>query len=100
MNIFSRSHFEFISYKITNISILFLFKSNYKYNKMNDKDREELKKRLRARIEEGKISRSSKSAKQDILDKTLKNMGIDKEKLEKDMEEVKKQGGLTINLNK
>jgi hypothetical protein len=67
---------------------------------MNDKDREELKKRLRARIEEGKISRSSKSAKQDILDKTLKNMGIDKEKLEKDMEEVKKQGGLTINLNK
>lgn len=67
---------------------------------MNDKDREELKKRLRARIEEGKISRSSKVVKQDILDKTLKNMGIDKEKLEKDMEEVKKQGGLTINLNK
>jgi hypothetical protein len=67
---------------------------------MNDNDREELKKRLKARIEEGKISRSSKLAKQDILDKTLKNMGIDKEKLEKDMEEVKKQGGLTINLNK
>jgi len=67
---------------------------------MNDNDREELKKRLKARIEEGKISRSSKLAKQDILDKTLKNMGIDKEKLEKDMKEVKKQGGLTINLNK
>jgi len=67
---------------------------------MNDNEREELKKRLKARIEEGKISRSSKLAKQDILDKTLKNMGIDKEKLEKDMEEVKKQGGLTINLNK
>lgn len=67
---------------------------------MNDNDREELKKRLKARIEEGKISRSSKLVKQDILDKTLKNMGIDKEKLKKDMEEVKKQGGLTINLNK
>jgi hypothetical protein len=67
---------------------------------MNDNEREELKKRLKARIEEGKISRSSKLAKQDILDKTLKNMGIDKEKLEKDMEEVRKQGGFSINLNK
>ena len=66
----------------------------------NENDRKELKSKLRAKLEEGKIMRSSKKTKQQILDKTLKSMDIDTEKLKKDMEELKKQGGLSINLNK
>lgn len=66
----------------------------------NENDRKELKAKLRAKLEEGKIMRSTKQTKQQILDKTLKSMDIDTEKLKKDMEELKKQGGLSINLNK
>lgn len=66
----------------------------------NENDRKELKAKLRAKLEEGKIMRSSKQTKQQIFDKTLKSMDIDTEKLRKDMEELKKQGGLSINLNK
>jgi hypothetical protein len=66
----------------------------------NENDRKELKAKLRAKLEEGKIMRSTKQTKQQIFDKTLKNMDIDPEKLRKDMEELKKQGGLSINLNK
>jgi hypothetical protein len=66
----------------------------------NETDRKELKAKLRSKLEEGKIMRSSKQTKQQIFDKTLKSMDIDTEKLRKDMEELKKQGGLSINLNK
>jgi len=62
--------------------------------------RNELKNKLRAKLEERKINRSTKETKEKILTKTLKKMNIDKEKLKKDMEEVKKQGGLSFNLNK
>ena len=66
----------------------------------NETDRKELKAKLRSKLEEGKIMRSSKQTKQQIFDKTVKSMDIDTEKLRKDMEELKKQGGLSINLNK
>lgn len=66
----------------------------------NETNRNELKAKLRLKLEEGKIMRSSKQTKQQIFDKTLKSMDIDTEKLRKDMEELKKQGGLSINLNK
>jgi hypothetical protein len=66
----------------------------------NETNRKELKAKLRLKLEEGKIMRSSKQTKQQIFDKTLKSMDIDTEKLRKDMEELKKQGGLSINLNK
>lgn len=59
----------------------------------------ELKNMLRAKISEKRIERSSKQSRENILDKTLKDIGIDKEKFKKDLEEVKKQGGLDINLS-
>lgn len=63
-------------------------------------ERNELRNKLKAKLEERKITRSSKKTKENILTKTLKKMNIDKEKLKADMEEVRKQGGLSINLNK
>jgi hypothetical protein len=51
---------------------------------------------LRAKLGEQRIRRSSKHAKDRILEQTLKQVGIDKKKLQEDMEAVKKQGGLTI----
>ena len=62
-------------------------------------NREELRNRLKAKIGEKKISRSTKETKDQILGKTLKQIGIDKEKLKKDIENVKKVGGLEINLS-
>ena len=53
---------------------------------------------LRAKIEEKRIQRNNKHAKDIILEKTLKQMGIDKKKFQEDMDLVKKQGGLEMNL--
>lgn len=65
---------------------------------MGDK-RDELRKKLRAKIEEGAIKRSTKKVQQTILDKTLKDMGIDKEKLKKDMETLQKENGGVLEFN-
>jgi hypothetical protein len=65
-----------------------------------EEERKELRLRLKEKIQEGKITRSSKKTKEQILDKTLKKMGIEKDKLIEDMTAVKKEGGLSINLNK
>ena len=62
------------------------------------KSKEELKKILHSKIAEKRISRGTKLQKENILKKTLKNMGIDKDKFKKDLEDVKKQGGLEINI--
>ena len=62
--------------------------------------RDELRAKLRAKIGEDRIKRSSKRQKDEILKTTLKDMGIDKEKMQKDMEAVKKQGGFSMTLNK
>jgi hypothetical protein len=64
------------------------------------KEREKLRQKLRYKIGEGRISRSNKQHKELILEKTLKKMGLDKDKLKADIEAVKKQGGLTLNLSK
>ena len=66
---------------------------------MEDK-REELRAKLRAKLSESKINRSSKKQKDQILTTTLKDMGIDKDRLTADMEAVKKEGGFTLNLSK
>mgnify|MGYP003332040087 FL=1 len=66
---------------------------------MDDK-REELRAKLRAKLSESKINRSSKKQKDQILTTTLKDMGIDKDRLTADMEAVKKEGGFTLNLSK
>jgi hypothetical protein len=75
------------------------FKKSVGVNKMENK-REELRAKLRAKLSESKINRSSKKQKDQILTTTLKDMGIDKDRLTADMEAVKKEGGFTLNLSK
>jgi ribosomal protein S4 len=60
----------------------------------NDKKekRAELVKKLRSKIGEKSIKRSSKISKENILDKTLGEMGIDKTRFMKDLEAVNKNG--------
>jgi hypothetical protein len=65
----------------------------------SENNRELLRAKLRDKVEESRIERSNKNIKNKILHQTLKEMGIDRDKLTKDMEEVKKEG-LTINLTK
>ena len=65
-----------------------------------ESNRDELRRKLRAKIEESRISRGSKQSKEKVLETTLKRMGLDKDKLKADIEALKKQGGLTINLPK
>tara|TARA_B100001094_G_scaffold323278_2_gene373864 strand:+ start:396 stop:599 length:204 start_codon:yes stop_codon:yes gene_type:complete len=67
---------------------------------MENPIRDELRAKLRAKLSESRISRSSKKQKDQILTTTLKDMGIDKAKLTADMEAVKKEGGFTLNLSK
>lgn len=55
----------------------------------------ETRKKLREKIEEKRIQRNTKEAKEKVLDQTLKSMGIDRKKLQEDLEKVKKEGGLT-----
>jgi SMC interacting uncharacterized protein involved in chromosome segregation len=62
--------------------------------------RNELRTKLRNKLEDSKMTRFTKQNKEKILEKSLKQMNIDKEKLKKDIEEVNNQGGLTFNLNK
>lgn len=59
-------------------------------------DQKELRNMLRAKIAEKKIERSDKKQKEKILEKTLKNIGIDKDQFKKDLEKVKENGGLEI----
>jgi hypothetical protein len=60
--------------------------------------RKELSNLLKSKLGEKRINRTSKLNKELILDKTLKELGIEKDKFKADLEAVKKQGGLEINL--
>ena len=60
----------------------------------------ELSKLLKAKLGEKCIGRSSKKAKEEILTKTLNHLGIEKDKFKADLEAVKKQGGLEINMKR
>jgi|688.fasta_scaffold32015_6 hypothetical protein len=60
--------------------------------------RKELSNLLKSKLGEKRINRSSKLNKELILNKTLKELGIEKDKFKADLEAVKKQGGLEINL--
>jgi len=68
---------------------------------MSDKNKltkKELRNMLRSKIGEKRIQRSTKQQKERVLEKTLKDIGIDKEKFKADIEAVKKQGGFTLNM--
>ena len=54
------------------------------------------RKNLRAIIEEKRLIRSGRHVKEKALDKTFKDLGLDREKFQQDLETVKKAG---INLD-
>ena len=60
--------------------------------------REVLLNKLSEKIGEKGINRSTKKNKEKILEKGLKDLGIDQEKFKEDLEKIKKQSGLEINL--
>lgn len=57
------------------------------------KSRQELRQKLRAKIEERQIHRCPKEQKDKIITDTLKSCGIDKEKLMNELELIQKAGG-------
>ena len=61
--------------------------------------RVELLQKLRGKIGEHKMKRSSKETREKVFSEGLKEMGIDKEKFKEDLENIKKQGGLNISLD-
>ena len=69
-------------------------------NEVSNELRDKLRAKLRAKLGEKKIDRSSKYAKEAIIDDNLKKIGIDKDKFKADLEAVRKQGGLEINIKK
>jgi len=60
--------------------------------------REELRQKLRYKLYEKKMQRSSNEVKNEIISKSFDKNGVDLEKLKKDLEEVKKAGGLEFKL--
>jgi len=66
--------------------------------KVRQRSLEESRTMFRAKLEEKKIERSSKATKEHVLEKTLKHIGIDKEKFKSDLKAVQKEGGLEINM--
>ena len=58
-------------------------------------DKNEAKTKLRNKILEKSLKRSSNVRKETIMDRDFKKMGIDKEKFQSDLEAVRKQGGLS-----
>ena len=62
--------------------------------------KKELRELLRAKLGEKCIGRSSKKAKEAVLSKTLKHFGIEKDTLKADIDAVRKQGGLEINIKR
>lgn len=67
---------------------------------MDDKEiqRKKLSNLLKSKITEKQIGRSGKDQREKVLEKTLGNLGIDKDKFKADLEAIKKQGGLEINM--
>ena len=55
--------------------------------------RQELKQKLRAKIEERQIHRFPKEQKEKILEDTLKSVGIDKKKLMDELDTIQKIKG-------
>ena len=60
-----------------------------------DNQKRELANKLKSKIREKQIYRSSSEQKEHILDSNFKKMGIDKERYMDDLKKLKKQGGFT-----
>jgi|LakMenE18May11ns_1017448.scaffolds.fasta_scaffold9959251_13 hypothetical protein len=55
----------------------------------------ELKNKLKHKINDQSLKRSSNVKKELLIDKNFKKLGIDKQKFKDDLEAVKKQGGFS-----
>ncbi len=62
--------------------------------------RADLKQKLRDKIHSRSMERITVRVRNDILEKSLKTMGIDQDKLRSDLEAVNKMGGFTIDMKK
>ena len=60
--------------------------------------RKQLSNLLKSKITEKQIYRSGKDQREKVLEKTLGSLGIDQDKFKADLEAIKKQGGLEINM--
>jgi hypothetical protein len=63
-------------------------------------ENESNRQKLKTLLVEKRLQRLNKLGKENTLDKVLKSMSINKDELKKDLENIKKQGGLNISLNK
>lgn len=63
-------------------------------------DKKKLRQKLHDKIINSNMNRKPKQTQKQIFEKNLKKMGVDQEKLEKDIKAVHEQGGFTIDLNK
>ena len=71
---------------------------NYNVNSFDH--RADLKQKLRDKIYSRSMERITVRARNDILEKSLKTMGIDQDKLRSDLEALNKMGGFTIDMKK
>jgi len=78
----------------------YLKTKNDKKKMTNIVKNENIKNILRDKICQKRIDRSSMNTKEAILENNLKKIGIDKDKFKADLEAVRKQGGLEINIKK
>ena len=61
-------------------------------------EKDNLKEKLKEKMQLLKLKRSTKRSRDTFVDNKLKKIGIDKDKLKNDIEQIKKQGGLTFDL--
>jgi hypothetical protein len=59
--------------------------------------REDLRKKLKEKLEQKQLQRTSKKVVEKKMSDCLETLNIDFEKFKKDLETVNKSGGLTIN---
>jgi hypothetical protein len=65
---------------------------------MTDSYREELKQKLKDKLFESQMERIPSKVRNNILEKSLKNIGINKDKLKLDLDNLNRQGGFTMDI--
>jgi hypothetical protein len=65
---------------------------------MTDNYREELKRKLKDKLFESQMERIPAKVRNNILEKSLKSIGIDKDKMKVDLDNLNRQGGFTMDI--
>ena len=63
-------------------------------------DKQKLRQKLHDKLIHSNMNRKPKQTQKQIFEKNLKKMGVDQDRLEKDIKAVHAQGGFSIDLNK